>query len=69
MHKYVQMTILILIPFLKKKIYFFPLIFSEENIWYEQDQPQVNFSRGKFLGVSRSNFSIFWSMRRSLTRE
>ena len=40
------------------------LFFFKDNIWYQQDHFWCLSSNGKFLGILRSSFSIFWSMWR-----
>ena len=53
----------------KGKNFVVSLLFSRDKQWDQQEHPYGLSYRGKFLGVWISNFSIFWSMQRSPTRE
>ena len=68
MHKYIRMSILLPINFLKRGIIFkFPCYIAMTAD--EVDHPWCLYSHGEFLGVLRSDFSILWSTRRSPIRE
>ena len=68
MHNYVRVTIFLPTPFLQRGII---STFSWYLAWttYEVEHLYGLSSRGYFLGIWRSNFSIFIFMRNSPTRE
>ena len=68
MHKSLQMTVLLPTPLIQRGIIFmFP--FSIAITTDEVDHPWCISSYCDFLGVLRSNFAIFQSMRRSPTHD